>query len=100
MQDEQRDQGEVTDRPDRSRFELVAEGVTAELRYEVRGRQLVLVHTGVPEELGGRGIGGRLVEAAVARADRDDLDIVARCPFAREWIERHPAALGSVRMAD
>lgn len=100
MDHQQGDQGEATDWPDRSRFELVVDGATAELRYEVRDHQLVLVHTGVPDELGGRGIGGHLVEAAIARADRDGLEIVAQCPFARQWIERHPEALGSVRMAD
>lgn len=90
---------EVADRPERNRFELVADGVVAELRYRVHDHELVLVHTGVPDELSGRGIGGRLVQAAIARADREGLDIVAQCSFARDWIERHPDALGSVRMA-
>ena len=99
MGHEEADGAEVVDRPDRNRFELVADGATAELRYEIRGDELALVHTGVPDELGGRGIGGRLVEAAIARAARDGRDIVAECPFARDWIDRHPGALGTVRMA-
>ncbi len=90
---------EVVDRGDRHRFEVVADGRTAELVYEVHGRHMVLVHTGVPDEMAGQGVGGRLVEAAIARAARDGLDIVPRCPFARRWIESHPEALGSVRMA-
>lgn len=89
---------EVVDRPERHRFELEAEGAVAELVYDVRGGQLVLVHTGVPDELAGRGVGGRLVQAAIERAAREGLDIVAQCPFARRWIERHPEALGEVHL--
>ncbi len=35
--------------------------------------RLVLVHTGVPEEWGGHGIGGRLVRAALAHAPRPSI---------------------------
>jgi probable F420-dependent oxidoreductase len=45
---------------------------------------------GVPDELEGQGIGGRLVRAAVDAAAREDLTIVPRCPFARDWLKRHP----------
>ena len=90
---------DVVDRADRNRFEVVLDGVTAELRYEVRGGRLVLIHTGVPDELAGHGVGGRLVEAAVARAARDGLDLVPLCPFARAWIDRHREALGQVRVS-
>ncbi len=51
-----------------------------------------LVHTEVPVELEGRGIGGRLVIAAVDRAARQGLTLVPLCPFARGWLERHPEA--------
>lgn len=89
---------QVVDRPEHSRFELEAEGSLAELTYEVQGSKLVLVHTGVPDELGGRGIGALLVQAAIDRAARDGLDIVALCPFAQGWIDRHPEALGDVHL--
>ncbi len=91
---------EVVDRPDLDRFELVADGYRAELQYELQGHSLVLIHTGVPEQLGGRGVGGMLVQAAISRALRDGLDIVPLCPFAQDWIDGHPDALGPVRVAD
>jgi len=52
----------------------------------------VLIHTGVPPELEGRGIGGRLATAAIDRAIRDRLTLVPLCPFAHDWLERHPEA--------
>ena len=81
---------EVVDRPEECRFELVVDGHTAELVYRLEGTYLVLVHTEVPEALGGRGLGGVLVEAAIDRAVRDGLTIVPLCPFARGWLQRHP----------
>ncbi len=85
---------EVVDRADDGRFTVTVDGHTAELRYLVQDANLILIHTEVPEALGGQGIGGVLVEAAVDRAVRDDLVIVPLCPFARRWLQRHPDAAG------
>ena len=85
---------EVTDNAAESRFELRQDARLAELIYRLRGNRLVLVHTEVPAELEGHGIGGRLVTAAVDRAVRDGLTLVPLCPFARGWLERHPEAAG------
>ncbi len=73
-----------------SRFELREDGLLAELDYRRNGKRLVLVHTEVPVELEGRGIGGRLVSAAVDHAARGGMTIVPLCPFAQGWLERHP----------
>jgi uncharacterized protein len=89
MPEQVSDSADVTDNTDASRFELRADGWLAELVYRIRGDRLVLVHTEVPVELEGRGIGGRLVTAAVDRAARDGLTLVPLCPFARDWLERH-----------
>ena len=86
------DSANVIDNTGASRFELREDGRLAELVYRSRGDRLVLVHTEVPLELEGRGIGGRLVTAAVDRAAREGLTLVPLCPFARGWLERHPEA--------
>lgn len=81
----------VVDVVNQNRFLFVEDGIEAELVYRSRGDDLVLVHTGVPDELGGRGIGGLLVRAAIERAERSGETLVPSCPFARDWLERHPA---------
>ena len=68
----------------------------AELIYRVEGNRLVLVHTGVPDELGGHGIGSRLVRAALAKAQSDHLIVVPLCPFARHWLSEHPDEAAAV----
>jgi predicted GNAT family acetyltransferase len=86
----------VVDDAAASRFEVEVDGHVAELVYRPQGHRLVLVHTGVPDELGGRGVGGQLVRAALARAAAEDLTIVPRCPFARAWLEKHPGEVAGV----
>ena len=81
---------DVVDETASERFVLVEDGHTAELIYHVHGDRLTLIHTEVPDELGGRGVGGRLVRAALERARREQLTIVPNCPFARSWLEKHP----------
>jgi predicted GNAT family acetyltransferase len=86
----------VTDNEAGSRFELRAGGQLAELMYRRNGKRLVLIHTEVPVELEGQGIGGRLVRAAIDRAGRDGMTVVPLCPFARGWLQRHPDVAGRV----
>jgi predicted GNAT family acetyltransferase len=94
MSEQVSDPADVIDNTNASRFELRADGWLAELVYHIRGERLVVIHTEVPLELEGRGIGGRLVTAAVDRAAREGLTLVPLCPFARGWLERHPEAAG------
>jgi uncharacterized protein len=81
---------DIVDRPEEHRFVVTVDGHSAELVYQLRKDRLVLIHTEVPEALGGRGLGGELVEAAIDRAVRDGLTIVPLCPFARRWLGGHP----------
>jgi predicted GNAT family acetyltransferase len=48
-----------------------------------------LVHTEVPEELGGKGFAGKLVKFALDHAKRNNLRVVAHCEFAQSYISRH-----------
>jgi predicted GNAT family acetyltransferase len=72
------------------RFEAVVDGVRAELDYEQRGEILCLTHTGVPPEIGGRGVGGELVRTALEYARAKGLKVVPSCAYAASYIERHP----------
>jgi uncharacterized protein len=83
------DAPQVTDNQAGSRFELRADGAAAELSYRRRADRLIIIHTAVPPELEGRGLGGKLVAAAVDRAAQEGLTLVPLCPFARQWLERH-----------
>ncbi len=90
------DAPQVRQDPDASRFVYADAGVEAELMYRLRDGRLMLVHTAVPPELEGQGVGGRLVTAAIEYAAAQGLTVVPSCPFARSWLERHPGVAARV----
>jgi hypothetical protein len=90
------DTAQVVDVPAETRFVVHGDGGEAELVYLVDGDRLYLIHTEVPEAWGGRGIGGRLVRAAIRRAQADALTVVPWCPFARRWLKEHPDEAGGI----
>ena len=64
----------------------------AELRYaRTSPGAVVLEHTEVSQGLQGRGVGRKLVEAAVAWARRTGTRLAVECPYARTVLERNPA---------
>ena len=74
----------------RHRFDTEVEGHAAHLEYHLKGDVLVIVHTGVPEAIGGRGIAGKLVQAAVEYARDAGLKVAPVCSYSLEWMDRHP----------
>jgi len=88
---------DIVDNKSANRFEVTVDGHLAELLYRRRNDRLILMHVGVPDALEGRGIGGMLVLAALDEAERDGLTVVPLCPFANDWLKRHPdVAAGAV----
>lgn len=87
---------DVRDDPENSRLVVELDGHIAELVYREEPDRLVLVHTGVPDELEGHGIGGTLVRAGVERARAEGRTLAPWCPFARRWLEDHPDVASTV----
>jgi len=80
---------EVTDNAALSRYEMVVDGVTAFLTYTRHGDRLTLVHTKVPQALGGRGVGSRLATAVLGDVRNRRLGVVPECEFIAAFIKRH-----------
>ena len=51
---------------------------------------LAIAHTEVPGAIGGRGIAGKLVRAAVEYARDAGLKVAPVCSYSSEWMDRHP----------
>lgn len=72
------------------RFSTMADRTAAHLDYQREGDILTITHTIVPSAIGGRGIGGRLVRAALDHARSQGLKVHPRCSYADDWMRRHP----------
>jgi predicted GNAT family acetyltransferase len=72
------------------RFSIDVDGQRGYLDYEGGDGTMEITHTIVPAAIGGRGIGGRLVQAALAFARSEGLKVVPRCSYADAWMRKHP----------
>ena len=73
-----------------SRFEMEVDGHQAVADYELEGKTMTFTHTGVPKELGGRGVGTELVKGALDHARKNNLRVVPLCSFVARYIEKNP----------
>jgi predicted GNAT family acetyltransferase len=86
----------IVDNVEEHCLETTIDGHLALLVYRRNAKRFVIVHTEVPDALAGRGVGGALVKAAIDLAAAAQLTVVPSCPFAREWLHRHPEEAGRV----
>lgn len=79
----------INNRP-HHRFELEVDGHIAKTFYKLNDGVITFIHTEVPPELGGRGVGSTLVQGALDQVRADGLKVIAECPFVKAWIGKHP----------
>lgn len=81
---------EITHHPIPGRFATEVDGHAANLDYEMADGVMHITHTRVPDAIGGRGIAGQLVEAALRQARTEGWKVLPLCDYAKGWLERHP----------
>lgn len=81
---------EVTHNEASKRFEATVDGLVSRCDYRMHGSTMMLVHTEVPPQLEGRGIGSLLVRVAFEHARSNGMDVLPVCSYSRTWAERHP----------
>ena len=81
---------EVTDNPDKARFEIVADGELAGFaQYHLRDGVIAFTHTQTDDRFRGHGLAGRLVQASLDATRARHLVVLPYCPFVRSWIAAH-----------
>jgi hypothetical protein len=81
----------VTDNPERERFEITATGELAGFtQYRRRPGLIAFVHTEIDPRFEGRGLGGRLIGAALDASRAEGLAVLPFCPFVNAYIAKHP----------
>ncbi|MFE7329059.1 GNAT family N-acetyltransferase [Streptomyces sp. NPDC057565] len=85
---------QVTDRPERSRYEVLAGDDGTETagfaEYHLSEGEIAFIHTETDPRFAGRGLGGLLARGALDDARARGLRVLPYCPFIRGWIGKHP----------
>ena len=70
--------------------DLMEAAPEAEMTFSKAGDKILIVdHTGVPDELGGMGVGKALVEYMVMDVRARGLKVVPLCPFTNATLRKH-----------
>ncbi|MEO7252201.1 MAG: GNAT family N-acetyltransferase [Arenimonas sp.] len=72
------------------RFHVDVEGSSCVLDYRLGDSIMTITHTGVPAELGGRGIAAQLMTAALHEARSKRWKVVPACSYAAAFMAKHP----------
>ncbi|WP_235861367.1 GNAT family N-acetyltransferase [Pontibacter flavimaris] len=51
---------------------------------------ITIIHTEVPEELGGRGIAATMSKYALEHIAANNLQLIPLCPYMRSYLKKHP----------
>ncbi len=62
----------------------------AEMTYTVAGSRVIIDHTQVDYSLRGKGIGAKLVRAAVEWARQENVKLMPLCPYAKSVFDKTP----------
>ncbi|MGE0851481.1 MAG: GNAT family N-acetyltransferase [Hyphomicrobiaceae bacterium] len=81
---------EVRNNSARNRYELEVDGHLAVAVYTQVPGVVTIVHTEVPQELGGRGVGTALARGVLEDVRRQGLKVVVRCSFIRAFMTKNP----------
>jgi uncharacterized protein len=81
---------ELIDNTARNRYEMTVNDATAFITYDRTADTVVLVHTEVPPEMSGQGIGSKLAQAALDDVRRHGQKVVPHCTFIQKYLQRHP----------
>lgn len=71
-------------------FRLRLDGQVARIEYSRTDDTIVFKHTEVPPALEGKGIAGKLAQAALEYARDHKLAVVPRCQYVASYIRKHP----------
>lgn len=80
----------IRDNPEKQRFEAdLGDGSFAIAEYKLVPGRIVFVHTEVPPQHEGQGIGSALIRFALRSARERSLQVVPLCPFFAAHIRKH-----------
>jgi predicted GNAT family acetyltransferase len=72
------------------RFFAIVDGHLCVVDYRLEDGRMVILHTGVPEAVEGKGIAGAMMRVALDTARAEGWRVEPRCAYAEDFLRRHP----------
>ena len=80
----------IVNNTQQQQFQVRVDGELAYLEYRMYKGDIALMHTEVPEKIGGRGIASVLAVYALTYAREHKIPVMVYCPFVAGWLKKHP----------
>ena len=71
-------------------FEIHEDDEMGVLQYRFYKNDIALMHTEVPEKLGGKGIAAALAKYAFRWAEEHNKKVMVYCPYVAAYVKKHP----------
>ncbi|MBC7451745.1 MAG: N-acetyltransferase [Cytophagales bacterium] len=71
-------------------FELHSGDQAAVIEYELQNNSFNLLHTHVPVNLRGKGMGKILLEKVLREIDADRMRVIPSCAFVKDYLSKNP----------
>lgn len=81
---------ELINNQEEKRFEMEVDGYLAMIYYREHPGVMTLLHTEVPPELEGGGVGSAIIEKTLNDIEQKGLKLEPICPFVVAFLKRHP----------
>ncbi|QJX48037.1 N-acetyltransferase [Hymenobacter taeanensis] len=80
----------LVDNRQNHRFELTVLDSTAFIEYQENDEAITVLHTVVPPQLEGQGVGTAIVEETLQTIEARQRLLIPLCPFVKSYLKRHP----------
>lgn len=87
---------DITINENDQRFEAYIGEEYVYLSFRRHSDRITLIHTDVPPEIEGHGIGSALIKFALDYARAENLEVLPLCPFAKGYLRKHQEYLSLV----
>lgn len=80
----------ITNNEKAMHFEIYEGDDTAFMEYRFYKNDIAFMHTEVPENMEGKGVGSALAEYAFTYAGKHKMPVMVYCPFVLSYLKKHP----------
>lgn len=87
---------DIKENKENRRYEAKIKDVIAFVEYEKEDGITFLLHTEVPETLGGQGVGSKMIRQVLLKIKAENSKVKIQCPFIQEYVDKHPEWRGIV----